>query len=808
VTITVAPVNDAPVAQAAGLTTQEDTAVNTQLTAAEQDGDTLSFSVVSAPTHGTASISSDGSCSYTPDSNFSGTDSFTFKVNDGTVDSAQATVTITVAPVNDAPVAQDSAVSVDAGSTVTDQLTATDPEDESLTFSIVSTPEHGSVTIGSGGTFSYTADNSDSETDSFSFKVSDGTADSNIGVVSITIIPADNPLHFEVGELQVSSELQTVQFTEQFSNPVVVAAVTGRNDAEPGIVRISNVTADGFAIRFQEWDYLDDIHPEETVTFMVMEEGHFTLDNGTQVEAGCFSASGASSFSTVSFAQAMAATPVIQTSITTVNEEDAVTSRVRNIAATGFEFMMREQESNDTAHNTETACYIAWEPSRGELSGIVYDVAVTGDVVTHSPYQASYTQSFTETPMLLASMQSTDGADTATTVISDSTAAAATVLIGEEQSRDSETNHITETVGYIAFGSYDLQADQDNDGLTTEEEVNTYHTDPNLADSDSDGLADGEEISYWQDRGIDWAGDLDDDGLSNILDKDADGDGMTDGAEIAAGLDPADPASVQTFPIMEAGEVDVDHNLIHVDLTRTFALPVVIARIVSKNDAAPCVVRIDSVTGTGFDLRLQEYEYLDNIHPVEQVAYIVMEAGHYTLADGTQLEAGSMTVRETSDYDRIGFSKQFSTAPVVIGTVAGVNDEDAVTARIRTIDQNGFDCKLQEEELTKTSHLPETVNYLAWEPSSGVDNGIRYEVATTGNSVTHAVTTVEFAGSFSQAPLVYTDMQTTDGGDSSTLRTLQVSSLDLQVTVEEEQSKDSEISHTSEDAGFIAILAE
>lgn len=51
-------------------------------------------------------------------------------------------------------------------------------------------------------------------------------------------------------------------------------------------------------------------------------------------------------------------------------------------------------------------------------------------------------------------------------------------------------------------------------------------------------------------------------------------------------------------------------------------------------------------------------------------------------------------------------------------------------------------------------------------------------------------------------------MQTTDGGDTSALRTLQVSSLDLQVTVEEEQSKDSETYHTTEDAGFIAIQAE
>ena len=57
------------------------------------------------PAHGTLTLNADGSFTYTPDANFNGTDSFTYKANDGTADSNTATVTITVTAVNDAPVA-------------------------------------------------------------------------------------------------------------------------------------------------------------------------------------------------------------------------------------------------------------------------------------------------------------------------------------------------------------------------------------------------------------------------------------------------------------------------------------------------------------------------------------------------------------------------------------------------------------------------------------------------------------------------------------------------------------------------------
>ncbi|WP_152622808.1 tandem-95 repeat protein, partial [Archangium violaceum] len=101
VTLTVTPVNDAPVALTGSVTTAEETAVSVTLEATDVDGDTLTYTVVSGPTHGTLS-GTGASRTYTPSANYHGPDSFIFKVNDGTADSNEATVTITVTAVNDA----------------------------------------------------------------------------------------------------------------------------------------------------------------------------------------------------------------------------------------------------------------------------------------------------------------------------------------------------------------------------------------------------------------------------------------------------------------------------------------------------------------------------------------------------------------------------------------------------------------------------------------------------------------------------------------------------------------------------------
>src|SRR5207237_3818528 len=153
-------VNTRPVAQSQSVSTNEDTAKAITLTATDVDSQILSFNIVSGPSPSRGSLGSLGtpSCSgitctaaitYTPAANYNGPDLFTFRANDTITDSNVATVTITVTPVNDTPVASDGtaatnediAVSISLSTLVSDVETA----NANLTYTVDSHPTHGTL---------------------------------------------------------------------------------------------------------------------------------------------------------------------------------------------------------------------------------------------------------------------------------------------------------------------------------------------------------------------------------------------------------------------------------------------------------------------------------------------------------------------------------------------------------------------------------------------------------------------------------------------------------------------------------------
>jgi Bacterial Ig domain len=93
-------VNDAPFAVGDFFEVNEDTILTANLLVNDfdVDGDPLTATLVSGPAHGAVTLSFDGSFAYTPGLDFNGTDSFTYRANDGTADSNTATVTIVVLP--------------------------------------------------------------------------------------------------------------------------------------------------------------------------------------------------------------------------------------------------------------------------------------------------------------------------------------------------------------------------------------------------------------------------------------------------------------------------------------------------------------------------------------------------------------------------------------------------------------------------------------------------------------------------------------------------------------------------------------
>jgi hypothetical protein len=108
--ITVTPVNDAPVGVADAYAIAEDgtlivgAAAGVLANDSDVDGPALTAVLVSGPANGMLTLNPDGSFTYAPGANFNGTDSFVYRVSDGSLQSAPTTVTLTVTPVNDAPI--------------------------------------------------------------------------------------------------------------------------------------------------------------------------------------------------------------------------------------------------------------------------------------------------------------------------------------------------------------------------------------------------------------------------------------------------------------------------------------------------------------------------------------------------------------------------------------------------------------------------------------------------------------------------------------------------------------------------------
>ena len=191
VSITVTPVNDPPVANPQAVTTNEDTAQAITLTGSDPDGNPLTYGVVSAPIHGTLSGTAPN-LTYTPAANYNGPDSFTFKVNDGTVDSAAATVSITVTPVNDAPVANAQSVTTQQDTPAAITLTGSDGDGDPLTYSVATNPAHGTLS-GTTPNLTYTPAAGYSGPDTFTFVANDGQATSAPATVSITMTAVNHP---------------------------------------------------------------------------------------------------------------------------------------------------------------------------------------------------------------------------------------------------------------------------------------------------------------------------------------------------------------------------------------------------------------------------------------------------------------------------------------------------------------------------------------------------------------------------------------------------------------------------------------
>ncbi|NWF68316.1 MAG: tandem-95 repeat protein, partial [Chloroflexi bacterium] len=220
VTISVTSVNTAPVASSDSYSTPQNTALSIAAPGvlgndSDANNDALSAALASNPANGALQLNADGSFTYTPNSGFVGTDSFTYQASDNALLSNLATVTISVTSVNAAPVAssdsystpQNTALSIAAPGVLGND---SDANNDALRAVLASNPANGALQLNADGSFTYTPNSGFVGTDSFTYQASDNALLSNLATVTISVtasIPAECGANFVLtGQVFIGTE--------------------------------------------------------------------------------------------------------------------------------------------------------------------------------------------------------------------------------------------------------------------------------------------------------------------------------------------------------------------------------------------------------------------------------------------------------------------------------------------------------------------------------------------------------------------------------------------------------------------------
>lgn len=502
---------------------------------------------------------------------------------------------------------------------------------------------------------------------------------------------------------------------------VLIAGVPTYNGGDPGVAQVRNVSASGFDLHFQEWNYQDQGHTKETIDYLMLKSGRATFIDGTIIEVGKFDLSGTNAWKTISFQGAFPSQPYLFLTVQTANDPDVVAPRARTVTNASFQAALFEQESKMNGHPNEMVGYLAMYNPNGSgtlnLGGV-------------------------QTPYIL---QKVTGDSRWTPVLSQR------IFIQEETSMDSKTVHADESLHFLALGNRIFaQQTSNNDAdpaalrrrtpLTPTAEwgiwrngvndvnplrlqfswrtltfANTY-TNPvvvvkpvsNLnAEPGVVGLRNvtktSAELSYRE-----WYYLVD--GVHTTLE-----DVFYMVVESGARRIPA----TATGLMFRAGRISTSNLALDgqwstvtiVNPTST-GNPAVFASVMSGIASDIVTTRIQSVTRNGFKVAMDEQELNDNGHGPETIGWVTIDAGSVTSTDGRMLQAFTRAAAVSSTAAPVTYTgNSNSRYPVVIADVDSTIEADPITLRFANLTNTQLDLSLAEEKSldAEVTHAPEDI---------------------------------------------------------------------------------------------------
>ena len=253
----------------------------------------------------------------------------------------------------------------------------------------------------------------------------------------------------------VTDSPSTIDFAENYSSPVFLAAAQTAAGPDTAALRRGGLDGSSATVAIEEERSADSetSHTTEAVGYLTVDGSgplYGYLNRATTTafgETGTVSTDqpGGSTWHEVTLAESYT-DPVVQMGPMSENGDQPVHARVRNVSATGFEFQLEEWEFTDGGHITETVGYVVCEAGTHELADGTRFEAGRADM-TETGRGVSFAGTFPERPTVFSTVQTGNGGQA---VITRQQAVSTTGFDCRLQEEEAQSQHITETVGYLA----------------------------------------------------------------------------------------------------------------------------------------------------------------------------------------------------------------------------------------------------------------------------------------------------------------------------------------------------------------------
>jgi len=293
--------------------------------------------------------------------------------------------------------------------------------------------------------------------DTMTYVGTDGT-DSEVGNITIDVVSS---LTMEWGTVTADGSFANVDTLNQYQDMVIVCVVERVNNTNPVVVRVNPVDSSSFEVRLQNPGDRDAVVADR-VHYLVSEAGVFN-ESGVKFEAVKYTSTVTNrknswTGETRSYGQAYTS-PVVIGQVMTSNDTgwsafwSSANSQSSPPTASQFRTGKHVGEDSDTTRADETVAYFVFESGSGTIAGTPFEAILGADNVTGNPRTYAFGQTFAAAPIVVASQSAMDGGDGGFAVLPSAPGTSSgTFEVDEDQIRDSERNHTSEQVAYVAFG--------------------------------------------------------------------------------------------------------------------------------------------------------------------------------------------------------------------------------------------------------------------------------------------------------------------------------------------------------------------